>query len=133
MGLMPNYSQLQGLLHRIMYLDTANVYRLTQVQADDGSDDYDEAETAIYEAIPCKLSQYNRTEMPRDKTDRATDIVIDLRVCCSPEYQILENDIMEITHNGQHFLMRAGKRFVYPTHQEIPVKQTKEAGNGYDD
>ncbi len=132
MGLMPNYSQLRGLLHRIMYLDTANVYRLSPIQADDGSDDYDDAETAIYEAMPCKLSQYGK-ELGQDMTDRAVKLTINLRVCCSPEYEIRENDILDITHNGQHFITRAGKRFIYPTHQEIPVKQEKEAGNGHDD
>ncbi|WP_303815333.1 hypothetical protein [Selenomonas ruminantium] len=129
---MPNYARLQGILHNLMYKDTANIYRLTHVQADDGSDDYDEGETPVYEAIPCKLSQYNK-DLTQDKTDRGVNLISDLRLCCSPEYQIRENDIVEITHNGQHFRMNAGKRFVYPTHQEIPVKQVKEAGNGFDD
>ena len=129
---MPNYARLQGILHNLMYKDTANIYRLTHVQADDGSDDYDEGETPVYEEIPCKLSQYNK-DLTQDKTDRGVNLISDLRLCCSPEYQIRENDIVEITHNGQHFRMNAGKRFVYPTHQEIPVKQVKEAGNGFDD
>lgn len=130
---MPNYMKLQGLLHNIMYKDTATIYRLSKVQADDGSDDYDETETAVYEEIPCKLSQYNRTTMAQDKTSRGVNIEVDLRLCCSPEYQIQENDIVDVAHNGQHFILNVGKRFVYPTHQEIPVKQVKEAGNGYDD
>lgn len=130
--MMPNYLKLQGLLHSIMYKDTANIYRVAKVQADDGSDDYDEAETAVYENVPCKLSQYGK-DLTQDKTARGLNLIMDLRLCCSPEYQILENDIVDVTHNGQHFLLNAGKRFVYPTHQEIPVKQVKEAGNVYDD
>lgn len=129
---MPNYPRLRGLLHNVMYKDVATVYRLTSTQADDGSDDYDDTETAVYEDMPCKLSQYGK-ELGHNVTDRAANLIINLRVCCSPEYEIRENDIFDITHNDQHFIMRAGKRFVYPTHQEIPVKQTKEAGNGYDD
>jgi hypothetical protein len=130
--MMPNYMKLRGLLNNIMYKDTADIYRVVEAQADDGSDDYDEAETPVYEAIPCKLSQYGK-ELTQDKTDRGVNIIMDLRLCCSPEYQIRENDIVKVTHNGQHFLLNAGKRFVYPTHQEIPVKQVKEAGNGDDD
>ncbi len=129
---MPNYPKLQGLLNRIMYLDTATVYRLNKCLDDDGSDDYSEEETEVYVDIPCKLSQYGK-EFSQDKTDKAVNLIVDLRLCCDPSYTILENDIIKVTHNGQNFIMNAGKRFVYPTHQEIPVKQVKEAGNGYND
>ena len=64
---MPNYPRLRGLLHNVMYKDVATVYRLTSTQADDGSDDYDDTETAVYEDMPCKLSQYGKELGPWTK------------------------------------------------------------------
>ncbi|MBQ9364839.1 MAG: hypothetical protein IJT82_03595 [Schwartzia sp.] len=119
---------LRGLLHGIMYKDTASVYRLAPVMADDGSDDWQESEEAIYSDIPCKLSQYGK-ELSVDKKERAVDVSINLRLCCDPDYDIRENDRVMVNHRGKIFDLYAGVRFPYPTHQEISMRRKMEAGN----
>ena len=120
---------LRGILHKVMYKDRASVFRAQKVLADDGSDDYAEEFAAVYEEIPCKLSQYGK-EMPAHIGDRAMVQSMDLRLCCDPEYDIRPNDVVKISHQGQLFTLHAGQRFSYPTHQEISMRRKWEAGNG---
>ena len=118
------YDKLKGLLGQFMYLDKLTVIRQTGCTDDDGADDYELKE--IYKDIPCKLSQYGK-EIESHQEDRAYVIKTDLRVCISPEYVILSNDVMKVTHQGQIFTMNAAQAFVYPTHQEISVRRKDEA------
>lgn len=130
---MPSYGKLRNILHSVMYHDTAMIKRPRLTEAEDGSDDYEtDAPEVIYADIPCKLSQYGKEQLA-SASERNTDISEDLRLCCDPDLQILENDIVDVFHEGQHFLLRAGKRFAYPTHQEISCRRKKEAGNGCND
>lgn len=119
---------LKGLLHGIMYKDTATVIRLVSVTAEDGSDDWRESEEPVYTDIPCKLSQYNH-DLTASKTARSMSIGLDLRLCCDPEYDIRENDRIEVLHQGKLFKLYAGTRFPYSTHQEISMRRRMEAGN----
>lgn len=120
---------LKGILHRMMYHDRADVYRLRQIQASDGSDDYAEEETPVYEGIPCKLSQYGKS-LTTDKTERATNVFIDLRLCCDPVLDIRANDRVVVLRQGRRMEFVAGVSFPYPTHQEIGLKRKGEVGNG---
>ena len=54
---MATYEGMRLALSRLMYKDTMTVYRVSRVQADDGSDDYEESETPVLSDAPCKLSQ----------------------------------------------------------------------------
>ena len=112
-----------------MYKDEATIYRAQKVVMDDGSDDYSEDFLPVYEDVPCKLSQYGK-ELPAHINDRAMVMGIDLRLCCDPEYDIKANDIVKVNHHGLIFTLHAGQRFTYPTHQEISLRRSKEAGNG---
>lgn len=120
---------LKGILRRMMYHDRADVYRLRQVRAPDGSDDYAEEETPIYEKIPCKLSQYGK-ELTTDKTERAVSVFIDLRLCCDPAFDIHANDRIVVLRQGWLMEFVAGISFPYPTHQEIALRRRGEVGNG---
>ena len=120
---------LKGILRRMMYHDCADVYRLRQVQAADGSDDYAEEETPVYEKLPCKLSQYGKS-LTTDKTERATNVFIDLRLCCDPAVDIRANDRVVVLREGKRMEFVAGVSFPYPTHQEIGLKRKGEVGNG---
>ena len=119
----------KGILRRMMYHDCADVYRLRQVQAADGSDDYAEEETPVYEKLPCKLSQYGKS-LTTDKTERATNVFIDLRLCCDPAVDIRANDRVVVLREGKRMEFVAGVSFPYPTHQEISLKRKGEVGNG---
>lgn len=120
---------LKGILRRMMYHDRADVYRLRQVQAADGSDDYTEEEAPVYEGIPCKLSQYGK-ELTTAKTERAVSVFIDLRLCCDPAFDIRANDRVVVLREGKRMEFVAGVSFPYPTHQEIALRRRGEVGNG---
>ena len=120
---------LKGVLRRMMYHDRADVYRLRQIEASDGSDDYVEEETPVYEGIPCKLSQYGKS-LTTDKTERAANVSIDLRLCCDPAFDIRANDRVVVLREGRRMEFVAGVSFPYPTHQEIGLKRKGEVGNG---
>lgn len=117
---------LQSILSQLMYKDTMTVYRVSRIQADDDSDDYEESETPVLEKVPCKLSQYGK-DLLMAKTAQAATVHIDLRVCCAPDIDIREQDHLMVKHQGQNFDLFAGTRFVYPTHQEISVRSVREA------
>lgn len=117
---------LKGILEQLMYKDTMTVYRVSRVQADDGSDDYEESETPVLRDVPCKLSQYGK-DLLMAKTAQAATVHIDLRVCCAPDVDIREQDRLVVKHQGQAFELFAGTRFAYLTHQEISVRTVREA------
>ena len=123
--------RLQGILNRYMYKDKATVYRLASATADDGSDDYSDEEQEIYKDIPCKLSQYGK-ELTVTKTAQAAEVKNDLRLCCAPEIDIKAEDRLIVEHEGQIFTLYASTKFSYPTHAEISVFRTKEAGSDGD-
>ena len=119
----------KSYLRRMMYHDRADVYRLRAVKAEDGSDDYAEEETHVYEGIPCKLSQYGK-ELTTTKTERAASVFIDLRLCCDPVVDIRANDRIVVLREGRRMEFVAGISFPYPTHQEIALRRRGEVGNG---
>lgn len=120
---------LKGILRRMMYHDRADVYRLRQVQAADGSDDYAEEEMPVYERLACKLSQYGK-DLTTSKTERAVSVLIDLRLCCDPALDIRANDRVVVFRHGKRMEFVAGISFPYPTHQEIALRRRGEVGNG---
>ena len=120
---------LKGILRRMMYRDCADVYRLQQVQAADGSDDYAEEEMPVYERLPCKMSQYGK-DLTTNKTERAVSVFVDLRLCCDPAFDIRANDRIVVLRHGKRMEFVAGVSFPYPTHQEIALRRRGEVGNG---
>lgn len=113
----------RALLHRYIYKDRATVYRAVENRS--GWKNEREFET-VYRDIPCHLAQYGK-ELAAHRDDRAQIITEDLRLNCDPEYEILENDVIEVQHRGQIFKLIAGTAFNYGTHKEISVRRRKEA------
>ena len=117
-----NTDKMRKILGDLMYKDTATV---TRMAASGGVvDDY--APQVVYTDIPCKLSQYGR-EMVQHQEARAYVLTTDLRLCLSPEYTIKPNDWITVQHQGQKFGMNAGQPFVYPSHQEVPLRKKSDA------
>nr|DAL51171.1 MAG TPA_asm: head closure knob [Caudoviricetes sp.] len=121
---MPTPSQLNSLLNKFMYHDKVNVYRQCSIIDDEGADDYSIKE--IYSQIPCKLSQDGKA-FTAQNTDRQVDIIIDLKLFLSSQYDILPNDVLKISRNGQEILLNVVKSFKYKSHQEVTVKRKDEA------
>ena len=124
-------TEFESILQSVMYHDCASIYRLVPGNAADGSDDYEDAEALVAKDVPCKLSQYGK-ELLASKTERALSVKIDLRLCCARDVDIREGDRVVVSHQGQTFELFAGTRFVYPTHAEVSVRRSEEAGNDGD-
>jgi hypothetical protein len=107
-----------------MYADRVTVYRQQAAKDDDGADDY--TTQAVYQELPCHLTQYGK-ELQSGQNPREFYLKTDLRICLDPEYDILPNDVLVIVHVGQTFTLNAAKAFKYPTHQEISVRRKEEA------
>lgn len=121
---MPTPSQLNSLLSKYMYHDNVTVCRQINAVDDEGADDYTVQE--IYSDIPCKLYQSGKPFTVQN-TDRQVDITCDLKLFLPPQYDILPNDILKISRNGQNILLNAVKSFRYKSHQEVTVKRKDEA------
>ena len=121
-------TEFESILQSVMYHDRASIYRLVPGEAADGSDDYEDEETLVAEDVPCKLSQYGK-ELLTSKTERALSVKIDLRLCCARDVGIREGDRVIVSHQERTFELFAGTRFVYPTHAEVSVRRSGEAGN----
>lgn len=117
---------LKQLLHKFMYHDTCNVYRAVAVE-DGYIDSISEDFELVYENIQCHLAQYGK-DLYAARDDRTQRITENLRLCYDPEYEILEDDVIEIQHQGQVFKLIAGTAFVYLDHVELSVRRRKEAG-----
>lgn len=121
---MPTPSQLNSLLSKYMYHDNVTVCRQINAVDDEGADDYTVQE--IYVNIPCKLYQSGKPFTAKN-TDRQVDVITDLKLFLPPQYDVLPNDILKISRNGQNILLNAVKSFKYKSHQEVMVKRKDEA------
>ncbi len=117
-------NQCKKLLQKIMYKDTATIYRSARTKNSvTGAMEF--SHQAVYEKIPCKLSQYK--DIYATRNERTQEITLDFRLTCEPEIEILENDFVEVLHEGKIFKLVAGTSFNYPTHKEISMRRQKEA------
>lgn len=114
---------LKRQLHKIMYRDTATVYRSERVVKSTGAVTFEYQ--AVIENFPCKLSQYKDINAYQD--DRTQYVNLDFRLTCDPEILIEENDVVDVLHEGELFKLIAGTSFNYPTHKEISMRRRKEA------
>ena len=115
------------ILDRFMYKDRANVYRSSEKKIGK-SDDTTREYACVYQQIPCHLAQYGK-ELSAHRDDVSQKITEDLRLSYAPCYDVRENDVIEVIHQGQTFKLFAGTPFKYPTHVELSVRRRKEAGH----
>ena len=121
---MPTPSQLNSLLNKYMYHDKVTVCRQINTIDEEGADDYAVQET--YRDIPCKLYQSGKPFTVQN-TDRQVGVTTEKKLFLPPQYDILPNDILKISHNGQDILLNVVKSFKYKSHQEVTVKRKDEA------
>ena len=118
-------TRLKRYLHSIMYKDTATISR--RVITKDEITGVTKAEyQVICEEFPCKLSQYGK-ELSAHRDDRTQHITEDLRLTCDPDIVIMEDDVLNVLHEGKMFKLIAGTAFNYVTHKEISLRRRKEA------
>lgn len=117
---------LRGLLHKYFYRDTCTVRRavLTSIGK---TDDYTTEFETVYENIPVHFAQYG-VKSTGHRDDRAMSLTENYRVNIDPDYDVKENDVVEVVHHGQEFKLFVVKIFKYDWHCELDCKRRKEGG-----
>lgn len=79
----------------------------------------------VYTSIPCRLSQMGLAK--NQQTPAQNDIRYDAKLFCSPEWEILQGDVIDVTRGSRIRRFVAGEPFPYPTHQEIELQRKGRA------
>lgn len=89
-----------------MYHDKVTVCRQINTIDEEGADDY-----AVRKLTEIFLANYIRAanRLPYQNTDRQVGVTTDLKLFLPPQYDILPNDILKISHNGQDNLLNRSK------------------------
>lgn len=104
-----------------MYFDVADIYRISQVEDNDGL--MKQSRQKIYEDIKCSLSQKNISSLNQDTNTNVLTMKHMLFV--SDEIDIKPSDIIHIKNKNEYF--KAGECFVYPvSHSEILLTQSEK-------
>ncbi|RXI38718.1 hypothetical protein DP129_10890 [Clostridium tetani] len=79
-----------------------------------------------YENQPCKVSKQSLSK--NNQTDTVNQIVYELKLFISPELEIKQGDIIEVTNQfGNKESYKAGEGFKYNTHQEVILSKESKA------
>ena len=98
-----------------MYFDIADIYRISQVEDNDGL--MKQSRQKVYEDIKCSLSQKTISSLNQDTN---TNILF-----VSDEIDIKPSDIVYIKNKNEYY--KAGEFFVYPaSHSEILLTQNEK-------
>ena len=104
-----------------MYFDIADVYRINQVEDNDGL--MKQSRQKVYEDIKCSLSQKTISSLNQDTNTNTLTIKNMLFV--SDEIDIKPSDIIHIKNKNLYF--KAGECFIYPaSHSEILLTQSEK-------
>lgn len=117
------FASLQMLNQRLLYADRMTISRQAPVRDEYGGDAYEKWD--LQADVPCRLSQKRQSELA--VTEGTAPYEQRLKVFVGPEIDVMANDVLTVTHEGQVYVLRAGLPFRYPTHQEIPVTLEEDA------
>lgn len=96
------------------YFDEANIYRSSKVK-ENGQTKFEN--NILYEKQACAIS---KKTLPNNNQSESSNAIIDaVTLFITPEIEIKQGDIVEVTHFGRTHKYIAGEPFVYATHQEI--------------
>lgn len=118
---MINYARHRRKIDK-MYNDRAAVTRMEKVKVG--------GETKLqpvkkYENQPCFLSQ--KALGANNQTEPVNKIAYETKLFISPDIEILQGDIIEVTRGSLKRVYTAGEPFPYPTHQEISIQRKDKA------
>ena len=104
-----------------MYFDIADIYRISQVEDNDGL--MKQSRQKVYEDIKCSLSQKTISSLNQDTNTNTLTMKHILFV--SDEIDIKPSDIVYVKNKNEYF--KAGECFVYPdSHSEILLTQSEK-------
>lgn len=75
--------------------------------------------------MPCRISQ--KALATNGQTDTVNQIAYETKLFISPDIEVLQGDIIEVTRGSQMRMYTAGEPFLYPTHQEISLQRREKA------
>jgi|SRR5690606_21082889 len=79
----------------------------------------------VYENQPCRISQ--RALGTNAQTEAVNQIAYETKLFISPDIEIKQGDVIEVTRGTVTRKYTAGEPFIYPTHQEVSIQRDDEA------
>lgn len=119
---MVDYSKHRQAVERL-YEDRATIKRYGETELPSG--ETVQAFAVVYADQPCRLSQ--KSLASDGQTDAANTISYDTKLFISPELDVRQGDVVEVTRLGRTLAFTAGEPFLYPTHQEASLHREDKA------
>jgi len=79
----------------------------------------------VYENVPCRLSRLGMGT--NRQTETVNEIAYETKLFISPDYEIKQGDVIEVTRGTVKRVYKAGEPVVYLTHQEISLQRGANA------
>jgi hypothetical protein len=100
---------------------TANIYRYVKTTTPSGATRTGISGTPTIPNMPCRISQKELNSPIQSQTSSENNISYEIKMFCSPDYEIKAGDSIEITKNSKIIkIYESGEPFPpYPTHQEV--------------
>jgi len=78
-----------------------------------------------YSDQPCRISQ--KALGTNNQTETVNQISYETKLFISPDVEILQGDVLEVTRGSLKRSYIAGEPFPYPTHQEVSIQRGEKA------
>lgn len=118
---MINYQRHRRKIEK-MYIDRAKISRWEKIKV--GGETRNEL-VEKYADQPCFISQ--RALGTNGQTESVNEIVYETKLFISPNVDIKQGDVIEVTRGSLLREYTAGEPFLYPSHQEISLQRREEA------
>jgi hypothetical protein len=102
-----------------LYEDRATILRIGQRKKPSGETVPTDQPETIYSDVPCRLSQ---TGLPKDgQTEAQNDIRYEAKLFISPDIEIKQGDLVNVTKAGVVRSFVAAEPFPYSSHLEVSL------------
>lgn len=119
---MANYAKHRRKLEKL-YEDKCNISRWVTIKKPNGASGK-ELQVVLSDQ-PCRISQ--KALGANSQTETKNNIAYETKLFISPDVEIKQGDVINVTRNGTIRKYNAGEAFIYPTHQEISIQRDTEA------
>lgn len=119
---MVNYTKHRRKLEK-MYEDRCSISRWVTIKKPNGANGKELQ--AVLSDQPCRISQ--KALGSNNQTDTKNNIAYETKIFISPDVEIKQGDVINVTRNSVIRKYNAGEAFIYPTHQEISIQRDTEA------
>ncbi|ASS77283.1 ABC transporter ATP-binding protein [Tumebacillus algifaecis] len=117
-----NYDRHRAAIERL-YDDRATIKRHGEIEKPSGETVLGLA--VICEDQPCRLSQ--KSLAVNGQTEAQNDVSYETKLFVSPDLELRQGDVVEVTRHGRALTYVAGEPFIYATHQEVNLQRKEYA------